>query len=133
MALTKSKLIQLIHIAKSQLGLDDDAYREILQDKGKHPSCKGMSIAGLMTVYDYMKSLGFKPKRANINSGTLKSKIFATWRAMAKSGIVNDSSMAGLNSFIKRTVSVDRLEWLDNDQAVRVVESLKQWRKRVEG
>ena len=41
---SKPKLIQLIHIAKSELGLEDDVYREVLANTTGKTSCKDMTI-----------------------------------------------------------------------------------------
>lgn len=58
--LTRPKLIQLIHIAKSQLGLDDSTYRaNLIQVTGKS-STKTMTLAELRTVFEDLKTKGFK-------------------------------------------------------------------------
>lgn len=58
----KHKYIRLIHIAKSQLNIDDDTYRHLLQALTKKSSTKMMTIRELEKVLDNLKSKGFKVK-----------------------------------------------------------------------
>ena len=64
--LTRKKLIQLIHIAKSQLHLDDDTYRASLIRITSKNSTKAMTIPELNKVLDDFKTKGFKvaPQKA---------------------------------------------------------------------
>ena len=56
------KQIQIIHIAKSKLGLEDEDYRLMLRNIGKvggeKPSCKGLSQRGFEDVMAFMEKLG---------------------------------------------------------------------------
>ena len=40
--MTKQRLIQLIHIARNELGMDEDTYRQMLQGLTGKASTKGM-------------------------------------------------------------------------------------------
>jgi phage gp16-like protein len=51
-----------IHIAKKQLGLDDDTYRAMLWAVARVRSSKDLDHAGRMRVLDHLKRCGFKPK-----------------------------------------------------------------------
>ena len=77
--LDRKKLIQLIHIAKSQLALDDSTYRANLTQLTGKDSTKAMTIAELRKVFEDLKTKGFKTTPA-------KSTKFK-----------RDSSMAGDN------------------------------------
>lgn len=55
----KSRLIQLIHIAKNKLQLDEDTYRQMLQGLTGKASTKSMNIPDLNKVLDAMKKKGF--------------------------------------------------------------------------
>lgn len=61
-SIEKQKLIRLIHVAKRDLAMDDDAYRALLQRVGGAESSKDMSIVGLEKVIFNMKRLGFRLK-----------------------------------------------------------------------
>lgn len=54
------KLIQLIHIAKSQLRLDEDTYRAMLRTHGGADSSAAMSVAQLERVLQHLSACGFK-------------------------------------------------------------------------
>lgn len=56
------KQIQLIHIAKIQLGLSDEEYRSILMERyrGCFGSCKDLSYDEATDLINYFKTLGFK-------------------------------------------------------------------------
>src|SRR5437867_2629735 len=57
--LTKKQL-QLIHVAKRQLRLDDDDYRAILRAKGGVDSSKDLSAQGFEDVMAQFEHMGFR-------------------------------------------------------------------------
>lgn len=68
--------IQLIHIAKSQLGLSRDEYEAAIagQTKGKKRSSKDLTYAEAGALIDYFKTLGFKIK-SHYNRGRKEARI----------------------------------------------------------
>lgn len=60
----KRRDIQLIHIAKQQLGLDEETYRAMLMSVGGKSSSSELDIKGRKAVLDHLKACGFKPTRA---------------------------------------------------------------------
>ncbi len=54
--------IKMIHVAIHQLGLSDEAYREILQGQFGKTSCKDLSFGEAHALIEYLKTLGFKVK-----------------------------------------------------------------------
>ncbi|WP_157975416.1 regulatory protein GemA, partial [Photorhabdus sp. CRCIA-P01] len=60
--MAKQKLIQLIHIAHSNLKLDEDTYRQMLLSETGKASTREMDIPQLTRVLDAMKKRGFKIK-----------------------------------------------------------------------
>lgn len=52
--------IQLIHIAKQQLGLDDETYRAMLWSVARVKSSTELDFAGRKKVLDHLKGCGFK-------------------------------------------------------------------------
>jgi phage gp16-like protein len=144
-------LIQKIHIAKNELGMSDESYRALLVNEAGYDSCKLLNDTQLRSVLERMKKIGFKVKPKSKVSPQSRNKpkhqktqidlLRALWISMAKEGIVNDRSEAGLNAWVKRATvringgeGIDSVEWLANDTilANRVLESLKQWRLRVQ-
>ncbi|MCG9624616.1 regulatory protein GemA [Vibrio mediterranei] len=143
------RLIQLIHIAKSQLALDDDTYRALLVNTTGKRSCTQMSGKQLQSVLDVMEAKGFKPKfksrkqggkRYSPKSGISKNAIIDVARAifitMFKQGFVRDGSENALDKYTQRVLKkqedkVDCIAWCNEEQASKVVESLKRWHRRV--
>ncbi|KLV09590.1 Mu gp16 gemA [Photobacterium aquae] len=150
----RNRLIQLIHIAKRDLCLDDDTYRALLFANGEHSSCSKMNIKQLEMVLAVMEMQGFRrsknpagkeaktpfKRRLSPKSGKAKhaqiDKIRAIWITMAQQGIVRDSSEAALDKYVSRMTGragqkgVEHVGWLDASQAYIILESLKNWHKR---
>ncbi|GIZ56481.1 hypothetical protein ECTHUN287_23300 [Escherichia coli] len=55
----KQRLIQLIHIARNELGMDEDTYRQMLQGLTGKASTKGMDTTQLNCVLESMKRKAF--------------------------------------------------------------------------
>lgn len=136
----KPKLIQLIHIGKSKLCLDDDTYRSLLIGMTGKGSTKAMNLSELQTVLSRMRKLGFVPTRAtpttqqaSKDSGTTDqlNLIRHLWHSLHNLGAVRVNTETAMASYIKKQsgVSIDELDMV---QASRVIESLKKWIERVE-
>lgn len=153
----KAALAQ-IHIAKKQLGLDDDLYRQMLVDVTGKRSCSDMAIGELYQVIHALEKAGFKCRGAENSrtygratkrytyyspksQGQIIDVMRAIWIEMHKAGIVRDGSELALTHWAKRAssrrnggIGVDSLEWLERDHklAGQVLEDLKQWGKRIQ-
>lgn len=132
-----------IHIAKAELGLGDDEYRDLLQTV-----CAGVRSSGsldftgrkrfLAHLRACLKARGLDTphKAAAAHSRGVRApltpvqrKMWALWMQLADAGLVHQRTMAALASFAHRQTGVDRLEWLNGRQEDLVVESLKKWLK----
>jgi phage gp16-like protein len=126
-----------IHIAKTQLGIDDDTYRAVLKAATGKTSCKDMGVIDLNKALQAFKDRGFKSKppkkKPSKTTATLTDKLIAQWRAMGKDGIVRDASDAALRSYVDRQTSgqFKAPQFCDNYTTIKLIESLKQWQKRV--
>lgn len=136
--MTKNQLIKLIHIAKRDLQLDDDTYRQLLITVTSKSSTRDMVVPQLDTVLNAMKKRGFKIKAAKKASSTRplddspqSRKIRSLWLEMADAGIIRDRSEVALARWVKRETGVDSLQWLNSEQASVIIEKLKQWQRRV--
>lgn len=65
------KQLQLIHIAKNQLGLDDDTYRETLEYRYNVSSAKYLTYNQASNFIGFLSEKGFKFKK---KAGKLKAK-----------------------------------------------------------
>lgn len=132
----KGKLIQMIHVAKSKLAMDDDTYRGLLQEVGGSTSSKAMPIKQLEAVLAHMQSRGFEVKSTHKGKDLIadpQSKLIRhLWLELHRLGAVSNPSEEALAAFVKRQTRVESLAWLSTYQASTVIESLKQWLARAE-
>lgn len=138
--LTKPKLIQLIHIAKSQLHLDEDTYRAMLTAQTGKNSTKNMTLTELRTVFEHLKTVGFKTtpaKGTNLKQETNmanddQSKLIRhLWLSLHDLGEVKNPSEQALAKYVERQTGISALQWLTIPQASTVIESLKKWEMRI--
>lgn len=147
----KKRLITLINVAKSNLKLDEALYRNMLKASTGKDSLRAMSLPELEQALEGFKQKGFKPVakksksqfkgRLSPASGQSKvpqiDKIRAVWITMNHHKIVNDGSEVALDAYVRRITrgnnreGVDSTAWLTETMATRVLESLKNWHKRV--
>lgn len=132
----RSKIIQLIHIAKSKLGMDTDTYRQMLLSITGKTSTSDMNPGQLNKVLAAMKAKGFVVKPASKARTTRQladypqaKKLRALWLEMYAQGIVRDSSEEALRRWVKRETGVDGLQWLEPEMASSAIEKLKNWQK----
>ena len=124
----RSKLIQLIHIAKSQVGLSDEDYRAVLESTAKKSSCSDMTVFELNEVLKAMKKLGFRVKKLEtkeneIGWDTSKDQlnyIKGMWELVAR----NKSDRA-LYRFIKRITGADHPRFMGAAEAQKVILALR--------
>jgi phage gp16-like protein len=142
----RAGLIGKIHVAKTQLGLDDDTYRSVLRRVTGKDSSSACSITELENVKAEMINLGWKPsKKAHpragkrpLADGEIAAKLRALWISGYHLGVVRDPSEAALAAMIKRATGgkgkgVDALQWLTEKDARTAVEVMKAWLTRETG
>ncbi|MGK8252739.1 gp16 family protein [Moraxella lacunata] len=141
-ALNKPKLIQLIHIGKSKLCLDDDTYRSLLVAMTSKDSTKAMNVYELNKVLTRLKQLGFvvthkkkDPKpiddKTSLDTEQQIKLIRHLWLDLYALGAVRNESEQALASYIQNQAKT-AIDDLDSEQASNIIERLKNWRKRVE-
>ncbi|EGY4702804.1 regulatory protein GemA [Salmonella enterica] len=137
MKINRVKLIQLIHIAKSQMGIDADTYRQMLLSVTGKTSTSDMNPGQLNKVLAAMKAKGFVVKPSSKARTTRQladfpqaKKLRALWLEMYAQGFVRDSSEEALRRWVKRETGVDGLQWLETDKASAAIEKLKKWQER---
>jgi phage gp16-like protein len=136
-------LIAKIHLAKKDLGFDDDRYRALLMGVTGKSSCRDMTYLELVDVLDAFVKEGFvvtvkkKPSRSGkpetatrkIENTPGQKKIFKLWFLLADAGFTNRGARY-LNAFIKKQTGIEAIEWVKsaNDERA-VIEALKGWAK----
>lgn len=135
----------IINIAKTQFGLCDDDYRDVLERVTGKRSLTAMTEAERIAVVNDFKAKGFQVKRggksgkaSGISSKAYVRLIYALWKSCAKLGEIRDGSPSALRSFVARESEergerVDDPEFLTYGQAAPIIETLKAMEERGEG
>ncbi|HDR9585248.1 TPA: regulatory protein GemA [Burkholderia stabilis] len=138
-----------IHVAKTQLGMDDETYRAMLRSVAGVDSARNLSPTGATTVLKHLERSGFRPttparparpashrpaarRSADDQHDERWSKARALWTALAAAGHVRVDTDAALLSYVKRQTGVEQWRWLNGYQINAVIESLKKWVARVQ-
>lgn len=131
---TRPRLVQLIHVAKSQLGMDDATYRAMLAGLELPDSTTKMHVPELTRVLEHMKRSGFqvrskaqKRPQADDNQSRMMRGL---WLELHALGYVQNPDESALAAWVKRETGADALQWLNGKQAQTTIEKLKQWRWR---
>lgn len=124
--------IACIHVAKKQLGLDDDTYRAKLRLIVGKESTRDMSEAERQKVLDAFRKDGFKPASNRRRDGRTKlsgpyaAKLQALWIAGWNLGIFRERDDSALIAFVKRQTGLDAVQFLRfPDDARKAIEALK--------
>lgn len=115
-----------IAIARKQLAMDDDDYRQGLFDLTGKISSTQCSEAQLARVLDWLKSKGFKPLPGRGKADhPMARKARALWLSLYHLGAVHNSSEQALEAFAKRQLRCEKLQWAKQADAFRLIEALK--------
>lgn len=139
----RASLITLIHVAKKDLHLDADTYRDALRAAVGKISCRDMTQTELSKVLATFKKRGFKvrskPQNRALKPATVTAKIRAIWRLMYAQGFLSSDSEAALNGWVRKQTTpqnggegVANYQWLEKEPALAsdVLERLKRWHRR---
>lgn len=125
-----------IHIARAQLGIDEETYRAILWTVARVRSAKDLDWTGRKALLEHFKAKGWKPKppaKAKAEKPAPHGQdglVRALWSDLHAAGKVRDPSDAALGSWLKRNRWPERPEWLDARQITQAIEALKKWLDR---
>lgn len=131
-----SSSIAAIHVAKKQLGFDDDTYRAKLRVITGKTSTKSMSETERQKVLTVLRSEGFKPVERRTNgrqklTGPFAKKLQALWIAGYNLALIEMNDDAALLAFVKRQTGIDHTRFLHfPDDAAKAIEGLKRWLAR---
>lgn len=129
--MNRQGLLAKVHIAKKDLGLDDDAYREVLYGITGERSAGRCSDQQLVAVVERLRARGWQPRAGGKQSDNPQARmIFAIWGELGRIGALHTPTRPGLRAYCNNLVGVEDPEWLSPEQAAKVIESLKHWQKR---
>lgn len=128
----KNKLA-VIHIARKQLGLDDECYRALLWGAARIDSASDLaSEAQYNAVLTAFIHAGYKPgKRGKVRDSQL-AKCYALWCELHKAGAVRDKRWGAMEKWAAARLGA-RQNILRADQKALLIEELKAWTRRIKG
>lgn len=134
------KLLAKIHIAKKELGLDEETYREVLNAECGILSAKFLTNDQALKVIRRFKDSGWipksKPKKYDDQKGDIysatpaqKRKIEVLWHDLYR----GNEETRHLRQFLWNHFKVSDIRFLDKDKAHDVIEGLKAMQMRRSG
>jgi phage gp16-like protein len=125
----RRRRLKAIHVGRRQLGLDEDAWRGLLERVTGQRSAAGLDLDQLADVIEELRRHGFTARRRELPSAQQR-KIAAIWADLHAGGAVKDGSPKALDAFVKRQTGIDSLRWLPPEGCNKVIEALKAWQSR---
>ncbi len=124
----------IINIARTQLGIEETAYRALLVRVTGVNSLKAMNERQRIAVIEELKRQGFRVTKGGktlpASSKPYIRLIHALWKSCHRGGVVQDGSRKALRSFVKERTGTDDPDFLTYDQASPLIEALKQMERR---
>jgi hypothetical protein len=128
-----------IHMAKAQLQLSDDEYRDLMATV-----CAGVRSAAQLDFTGRRRFLahlqaclrrqpGHQAKARHIKAALTDQQrlMWSLWMRLADAGMVKERSMRALEAWVRdHQIGVDRLQFLNKQQVDQVILGLKAWLKR---
>lgn len=132
----QSKLIKAIQTAKSQLKIDEDDWRNHIlprfgaKEINGRVSLKSLSIEQMQSLLDSLRSKGFE-KPSGTKPFDQLAYIRLLWRELHEMGVVKNPSEKAIIAWAKHYFEgLDCLEWLNVKQKIKLIQALKDWKKR---
>ena len=130
-----SKQKALIHVAKAQLGMEDEDYRAMLARVAGVASSAQLDAAGFERVTAELERLGFRNPRSRLQGASREGmatpaqlgRIRSLWKAYSG----RDDELA-LGHWLEKHFHVSNLRFLEDwraSKAVAVLERMATWRK----
>lgn len=125
-------MLAKVHLAKKDLGLDDVVYREVMKRATGCASAAKCSEQQLHSALAEFRRLGWVASGQRPRSRSPQArKIWALWYELHERGAVRNKGADALAAFLVRQVGVASPDWLDPEDASRVIEALRAWLRRV--
>lgn len=136
----RTRLIRLIHVARRDLAMEDDAYRALVSDlcNGKTSSAD-CTAQELERVIGHLKKAGFKVRkpatakpaeRRPLATDPESTKLRAVWLVLHQAGGTESASEAALAAYVRRMTGVDAMQFVQPRDRFMLIEGLKAWAAR---
>lgn len=141
-----SQHLSAIHVLKARLRLDEDEYRDVLQQLTGKRSAAAMSLPERARVRDHLQrqaqrqggavaATGWRLSgadfaKAKAAASPRERKLWALWHALHRAGLVQHTDRAALDAWVARTVQVSSSRFASDAQLDTCIEAAKQWLQR---
>jgi len=141
---SRTDLIKIVQTGRRALGLDEETYRDMLENLTGLRSCgdKNMTPGKLALVAKHMRDCGFTPKRTPpaassasaglpgplVTQGQL-ALVHVLWGRMYDFGVVRNGSSDALNTYCRRMLGIP-LAACTMEGCQKLIECLKKWWRR---
>ena len=127
----RNSMIGKIHVARKQLNVIEDDYRQLMLDTTGQISLTTCSDAQLERLIGALKSKGFKPTKVYRQADhPMARKARALWISLYHLNAVKNPSDKALEAFAKRQLGVKKLQWADQGEGYKLIEALKAMAER---
>lgn len=119
-----------IHVAKKQLGINEEVYRQMLQEIAGVVSARDLDDEGRRAVIEHLVSRGFKLKRGKKPYPGTPNNLFATDRGLQLRKVEailseNRKSWTYADAIAKRMFGVERVGWCHSEQLQGIITALE--------
>jgi hypothetical protein len=122
-------MIAKIQIARQQLQIDEDDYRQAVFDASGQMSLRVHRYpAAQHPRLDEEQGLSALPRARGATHPMAQSR--ALWISLYQLGVVHNAAEAALEAFAKRQLGCERLAWARQSDANRLIEALKSMGER---
>lgn len=124
----RRSLLAKVHLAKKELGLADDDYRQILLDTVGEDSAARCSGPDLAKLLDRFRERGWQQRPATgakAASHPMARKARALWISLYQLGVIRNRDESALEAFGARQLGVERLQWANQAHGYKLIEALK--------
>lgn len=122
-------MLAKINIARHQLAMDEDDYRQGLFSVTGYLSLKECTNTELEAMLKWLKGKGFKALPAKAGKAAAAHpaarKARALWISLYHLGAVHNPAEAALEAFARRQLGCEQLSWARQSDAFRLIEALK--------
>lgn len=131
----RRSMLAKIQIARKDLAMEKDDYRQIVLDQTGRLSLKEASEADLVKVLQVMQAKGFRPlpksgRKHSAAEHPVAKKARALWISLHHLGVVHNPAEPALEAFAKGRVGCDKLVWMKQSDGYLLIEALKDMARR---
>jgi len=123
--------IQLIHVARQKVSMDEDTYRALLHDRFGVASSKDMDWKQRKELLDHFKTLGFK-STASTRPAPAKDKVAQVSKIRALLIALDNKPDAYADGMSKHMFKIDRFEWCTGAQLGKIIAALEYAKNKAE-